>query len=594
MQAFSLSDALRHAAAVTHLHLDRSGLKEVPSEVLRCTQLRVLNLRDNQLVELPDWLPRLAGLEALDVSGNNLRNWAADWSDWTSLQSLDLSRNRLTTIRGARLPADLQNLNLSHNWLRTLAVPHLPTKLLRIDVSHNALKQLPDLGVCEYLRQLHAQKNLLTDWPALPSSDNHLAGLQVLSLAQNRLTSLPKSIRGCQALRELNLEGNQLQRLPAEMGQLKWLVRLSLANNQIKRIPGVLAQLTILDQLSLADNRVEEKIDLSANTQLRRLDLSKNPVKEIRALPDSLRHLKLKGLFLRDWSFLRKQTKLRSLDLPTGAPEELLQAVCHLSNLESLRGLLPYGKKEKLLRLLGEAFSPPEKRALLGFWVLDKKTDTAPLLLQKALLSQIPALRKQARRQLLKPTEGQGITPDTTTIFCLGRLQTSDAELRSLFTARGIAQTEKAKMAILGQAPYPGFQPAGTYQWYSEAQLLAFLRKQGPKTSSWTEEELGKLKKRLLHTNPSQVKLALLLMEEEVLPAEIFPALILAGKLQEVPGLKRKLLALARQHCPPTFEKLLQRPLYAKRESDPKTAIRQWAKNAELPDGDLEELLSLC
>ncbi|HKK74988.1 MAG TPA: leucine-rich repeat domain-containing protein [Saprospiraceae bacterium] len=594
MQVFSLPEALQHAAAVTHLHLDRSGLKEVPPEVLRCTQLRVLNLRDNQVLELPDWLPQLAKLEALDVSGNNLRKWAADWSGWSSLQSLDLSRNRLTTIRGARLPVDLQNLNLSHNRLRTLAVTHLPTNLLRIDVSNNSLKQLPDMRACEHLRQLHAQKNLLADWPALPSSDKHLAGLQVLSLAQNRLTGVPKSIQGCQALRELDLRGNQLQRLPAEMGQLKWLVRLSLGNNQIKRIPAVLDQLTILDQLSLAENQMEGSIDLSANSQLRRLDLSKNPIREIRVLPGSLRHLRLKGLALQDWSFLRKQTKLRSLDLPAQTSEELLQAVCHLSELESLRGLLPYGKKEKLLRLLGEAFSPPEKRALLDFWVLGKKIDTDPLLLQKTLLSEIPALRKQARRQLLKPTEGQGIPPDTRAIYCLGRLQTSDVELRSLFTTRGIIQTGKAKTAILGQAPYSNFQSEGPYHWYSEAQLLAFLRKQGPKASSWTKEELGKLKKRLLHTNPSQVKLALLLMEKEALPAEIFPALILAGKLQEVPALKRRLLALARQHCPPTYEKLLQRPIYVKRESDTKEAIRQWVKNAQLPDGELEELLSLC
>lgn len=593
MQVFSLQDALRNPQAVTQLHLDRSDLKTVPVEVLQCIHLKQLNLNENQLTGLPDWLPQLTELKKLTLRGNHLQKWSADWSAWSSLKTLDLSQNQLTSVRGARLPDSLEDLDLSHNRLRTLSLHKLPTSLVRLRLEHNSLKQLPNLRGCLKLRQLNVRKNLLSEWPTLPVATGPLAGLQSLSLAYNRLGEIPASIEGCRALRQLDLSGNQLLVLPAEMKHLRWLVSLFLGQNRLTRMPPVVAQLSILDQLFLAGNNLKGNIDLSANSQLRRLDLSKNPLVRIIDLPASLRHLSLKGIVLKDWAFLRKLPQLESLELPTAASEDLLQAVCHLSSLFVLRGLLPFGKKEKLLRLLKEPFSPQEKRALLDFWVFGAIKNMDRLLLQKALRSEISALSHQARLHLLIDTNEQDIPGDTQAICLYGRLQTSDAQLSSLFAVKAIQKSTAAKVAILGRAPYPDFAPDQACEWYSEAQLVAFLRKHNTTPPSWTDKALLRVKKRLLHPNPRQVKLALLLLEREVVPAELIPALILAGKVQAESSLKRKLVAVARQHCPPAYEALLQTPLQVKKPSNNKTAIRNWAEKARLRVDELEDLLGL-
>ena len=593
MQSFSLQDALQKPRAVTQLHLDRSGLKEVPVEVLQCIHLKQLNLNENQLAELPDWLPGLTELEELTLRGNQLRKWSADWSAWTSLKTLDLSQNVITSLRGARLPDSIRNLNLSNNRLRTLSFAAWPKELKRLDVSHNSLKILLDLGGCHDLRWVRAEHNLLSDWPKLPVNTTPLQGLQTLSFAENRLKHIPKSISHCQALRELDLSGNSLGNLPEEMSQLKWLVKLSLRNNQMRHIPSVIARLKILDILELGGNQIREPIDLSANPQLRRLDLSKNRIRHIDNLPLSLRDLNLKGLAVEDWTFLQKLSQLESLELSASATERTLEAVCHLSALSVLRGLLPYGKKEKLLRLLGEPFSPVERRALLDFWVFGEIKNVDRMLLQKALRSKITTLRNQARIHLLLDTKEQAIPMDTQTIYLYGRLQMKDAQLSPLFAAKAIQKTPVAKVGILGRAPFQELSLNQSYEWYSEAQLAAFLCKQHASPSSWTEKDLLQVKKRLLHPNPRQVKLALLLLEKEVLPAALVPALILAGKLQQEPTLRQKMLTLARLHCPPVHEGLLQTPLRLKNQVDQKTAIRKWGQGAALPANQLAELLDL-
>jgi len=594
MQVFSLRAALQQPTQVTQLHLNSCGLQEVPPTVLRCPNLRVLNLSDNQLSVLPDWLPQLKQLEELYLGGNSLRNWTADWSDWRSLRVLRLSRNQLSSVRGARLPARLQQLDLQQNRLRTLALSGLPPSLLYLDLSGNALRQLPDLSSCIHLRQLLAANNRLREWPALPRSEEPFQGLQALFLAHNRLSEIPGTIARCRSLRSLELDYNCLSTLPPELGQLPWLARLSLGGNQLKTIPTALNQLERLDELQLNDNLIDEPINFGANRQLRRLDLSKNPMDCIEYLPASLRHLKLQGLRLNDWSFLRKLDRLSALELPYDTSESLLQALCQLTTLEVLRGVLPYGKKEKLLRLLQASFGAVEKRALIDFWIFSLTEKTDPLLLQKALLSQIAALRKQARHQLLGSTQEAAILELTRAVALVGRLETPAAELNRLLAERGIENDPGAAVAIIGRAPYADFDPRLPREWFSEAQLLAFLRKRDSDSSSWHPAALTTLKKRLLHPNPNQVRLALLLLDAQIPPGGVLPVLILATRLQRDPALQRRLMTLARRHATLTYERLLRTPFPDDEQLPFKEAVRRWGQAGALSDTDLNELLGLC
>ncbi len=120
----------------------------------------------------------------------------------TSLQVLDLNRNRLKT-----LPAEIGHL----------------TELKILTLWRNNLESLPNLG--------------------------KLSKLQVLNLSNNRLKDLPQEIGQLTDLEQLDIEGNQLTDLPKEMGQLSKLKSINLYRNKIKKISEEIIILPSLEKI---------------------------------------------------------------------------------------------------------------------------------------------------------------------------------------------------------------------------------------------------------------------------------------------------------------------------------------------------------
>lgn len=76
----------------------------------------------------------------VDLSNNALSGAFGDTSSFMSLQYVDLSHNKLSTIMWASLPPQLKTLVASHNELTgKLPVEALPTALLHLDVSWNKM-----------------------------------------------------------------------------------------------------------------------------------------------------------------------------------------------------------------------------------------------------------------------------------------------------------------------------------------------------------------------------------------------------------------------------------------------------------------------
>jgi len=90
----------------------------------------------------------------------------------------------------------------------------------------------------------------------VPACIGRLTALQVLNLANNRLTSVPAEIGQLMSLVELSLSGNQLTSLPAEIGQLTSLERLYLDGNQLTSVPVEIGQLTSMRELFLGGNQL--------------------------------------------------------------------------------------------------------------------------------------------------------------------------------------------------------------------------------------------------------------------------------------------------------------------------------------------------
>lgn len=146
------------------LDLSCLELRELPEAIAFLTQLRVLNLHNNQLSQLPEAIASLTQLQRFSLDNNQLRELPETIASLTQLQGLNLHNNQLT-----ELPEALASL----------------THLQEFDLSNNQLTELPE---------------------AIAS----LTELQWLSLDNNQLRELPETITSLTQLQEVYLSNNPL------------------------------------------------------------------------------------------------------------------------------------------------------------------------------------------------------------------------------------------------------------------------------------------------------------------------------------------------------------------------------------------------
>ena len=103
---------------------------------------------------------------------------------------------------------------------------------------------------------------------------------QRLSLAHNKLVSLPESIGQLRALTDLGVHNNALIELPASLGRLCALERPSAQNNCLAFLPESFAQLNELKTASLSDNRLQRLPPSIASgcCALEKLEVAHNPL----------------------------------------------------------------------------------------------------------------------------------------------------------------------------------------------------------------------------------------------------------------------------------------------------------------------------
>lgn len=152
--------------AVAEIRLHSKQLTHLPSNVLRMTNLRLLDVSNNRLSLLTSKIERFSELEVLDLSRNRIESLPQEIGELTQLRNLNLKNNQLTQV---------------------------PSGLVR----------------CQQLEVLNLSGNSLTSVPAELSK---LTQLKKLDLRFNRLTSLPRSLSKCKNLQEIYLRGNPVSR----------------------------------------------------------------------------------------------------------------------------------------------------------------------------------------------------------------------------------------------------------------------------------------------------------------------------------------------------------------------------------------------
>ncbi|WP_194791457.1 dermonecrotic toxin domain-containing protein [Pseudomonas sp. UFMG81] len=155
----SLFEALRHAPRLQELHIEASGLANLPAQA-------------------HDVLPLLNELHTLDLRGNGLALTEEGLSLLTErhhLRELDLSDNRIELDAG--MAQRFSNL----------------VELRSLDLSLNPLGIGPNLQNMRCLANLYLENCQLTAWPqgleALMGSENH--ALRLLGLSHNQITAVP-------------------------------------------------------------------------------------------------------------------------------------------------------------------------------------------------------------------------------------------------------------------------------------------------------------------------------------------------------------------------------------------------------------------
>ncbi|KAM0997759.1 hypothetical protein ACFX2C_007609 [Malus domestica] len=213
--------AARLSIASKELSMEGVGLSAVPSEVWESTELIKVDLSRNSIQELPVELSSCINLQTLILSRKKITDWpGAILQSLPNLLCLKLDNNPLRQIPpgGFQAAPMLQILDLSGN------VASLP--------EHPAFSSLP------HLQELYLRLR------EVPSEVLSLQQLRILDLSQNSLQLVPVEFKNLASLTELGLSDNNISMLSPELGLLEpSLQALRLDGNPLRSI-----RRTVLDR----------------------------------------------------------------------------------------------------------------------------------------------------------------------------------------------------------------------------------------------------------------------------------------------------------------------------------------------------------
>lgn len=169
-------------------------LKELPEEVGKLNELRILDVSFNMLEEVPELNSQ--NLSSIFLDTNRLSS-LEPIRKCCGLKVLSVSHNKIGSINNTLRHLDqLRELNISHNDISgDLSIDFGIMKLGKMNLSHNNIVQL--------------EEDFFT--PSL------CASLEVLHLEGNELVVLPQSLGSMKRLCHLNVDMNPLESPPLSL-----------------------------------------------------------------------------------------------------------------------------------------------------------------------------------------------------------------------------------------------------------------------------------------------------------------------------------------------------------------------------------------
>ncbi|HEX4840081.1 MAG TPA: leucine-rich repeat domain-containing protein [Rhabdochlamydiaceae bacterium] len=126
-------------------YISVEGIKVVPSQLLKFSNLSSLILKKGEISFIPEWIGNLKNLTCLDFNKNRIQKIPDSLGNLTNLQLLSLDHNQIDAIPDClgRL-TELVMLCLSDNQIRTIPTTLSKlTKLFQLYLSNNQIKEFP-------------------------------------------------------------------------------------------------------------------------------------------------------------------------------------------------------------------------------------------------------------------------------------------------------------------------------------------------------------------------------------------------------------------------------------------------------------------
>ncbi len=186
------------------------GLTEFPLEILELADsLEILDLSGNQLSELPQELTKLTNLRIIFASNNLFTHLPDVLGSLPKLEMVGFKSNQIKIVSEESLPAQLR-------WLI---------------LTDNAIEVLPNsLGERPRLQKLALAGNQLR---ALPESMEKLSNLELVRLSANQLTEFPELLIKLPKLAWLAFAGNPFCKHPSSLDSVPAVSSQCYSLNQV-------------------------------------------------------------------------------------------------------------------------------------------------------------------------------------------------------------------------------------------------------------------------------------------------------------------------------------------------------------------------
>jgi leucine-rich repeat protein SHOC2 len=272
---FNMPNDIKDLKNLEELNLNKNNLAFIPNELVELRNLKSLSLSDNKINELNENFCTFSNFKNslinLDLSKNQLKydNFSYKIAVFEELKVLNLSENQFESIPNT-LPKNLEELDMSKNKIKTLMVRPL-SQAVRSD--DDVLKAL---NLSELKKKNKEFDFLMQNEKVVPVKQENVYDQPEIDHKEELLVPHVFYLRN---LKVLCLRDNQIQEIPNDFGILNSnLVHVDLSFNLISQMGLAMCRgLIYLKHLNLSNNRLRELTDkLRELNALEYLDLSNN------------------------------------------------------------------------------------------------------------------------------------------------------------------------------------------------------------------------------------------------------------------------------------------------------------------------------